>query len=449
MCINFRFNRHIKRRDKHITQTIKTFIMYNKKPFLLTVLICAGLISAEAQWLLTGNAGTNETTNFIGTRDVRSLNIRTNNITRMIVGSSGGISITDPGASANNSAPLLLYMQKNSPGSALQIGMMSPTNGSAGIWAATRGPGYAIAGVASLTGSIGIYGSNSYGVGIQGESYNTWGVVARSTNYYGLVAIGKNYAAYFVGNVFTSGGYYAASDQKLKKDIQEIPGAMTLINQLHPKKYSYRNDGYYGMMKLPGGTQYGLVAQEVEKILPGLVNDTKYDAPMERTGAPNSESPELRKSETIQYKALNYTGLIPIMIKGMQEQEEKLQQQQEQINNQNKKIEELSTLVNQLISMRPPAPNSKPHNDKNISAAGLLHQNAPNPFHHSTVIHYYVPEKAGKALINFTDVNGILVQSFPALAKGKGQLRIEGGVLLSGSYQYSLIVDGKLIDTKN
>jgi hypothetical protein len=423
-------------------------IMPNIKVIIAFILICSSALSANAQWLLTGNAGTNPTTNFIGTRDARTLNIRTNNITRMIVRSDGGVNITDPGTSANNSAPILLYMQKNSPGSALQIGMMSPTNGSAAIWAVTRGPGRAVAGIGTVSGSMGVFGDNIDGVGIQGQSYNTWGVVASSTNYYGLVAIGKNYAAYFVGNVFSSGGYYAASDQKLKKDVQEIPGAMNLISQLHPKKYQYRKDGNYGMMKLPEGIQYGLIAQEVEKILPDLVNDTKYDAPMDRTGAANSASPELKKSEIIQYKALNYTGLIPIIIKGMQEQEQKLQQQQEQIINQNKKIEELAALVNQLISMRPPAPNSKLSNEKSISTAGLLNQNAPNPFHHNTVIHYYVPENAGKALINVTDVNGNLVQAFPALSKGKGQLTIKAGVLLSGTYQYSLIVDGKLINTK-
>jgi hypothetical protein len=33
-------------------------------------------------------------------------------------------------------------------------------------------------------------------------------------------------------------------------------------------------------------------------------------------------------------------------------------------------------------------------------------------------------------------------------AKGKGNVTIDASTLSSGTYQYSLIVDGKLIDTK-
>ncbi len=66
------------------------------------------------------------------------------------------------------------------------------------------------------------------------------------------------------GSVFTS------SDQKLKQNIQDFTSAMDIINQLHPKKYDYRQDGNYKLMKLPQGTHYGLIAQDVEKYYPTL-----------------------------------------------------------------------------------------------------------------------------------------------------------------------------------
>ncbi|SFD78906.1 hypothetical protein SAMN05518672_103223 [Chitinophaga sp. CF118] len=49
--------------------------------------------SAATAWILTGNTGTNSGTNFLGTSDLKSLRIRTNNVERMVVDSLGRIGI--------------------------------------------------------------------------------------------------------------------------------------------------------------------------------------------------------------------------------------------------------------------------------------------------------------------------------------------------------------------
>jgi hypothetical protein len=51
---------------------------------------------------------------------------------------------------------------------------------------------------------------------------------------------------------------------------------MNIINQLRPKHYQYRQDGNYKLMNLPKGERYGLIAEDVEKVLPGLVKESKY-----------------------------------------------------------------------------------------------------------------------------------------------------------------------------
>ncbi|MEO5571927.1 MAG: tail fiber domain-containing protein [Bacteroidia bacterium] len=68
------------------------------KKIILLAAICALCTQAHSQWSLTGNAGTNTTTNFIGTTDKKALKIRTNNAVRMTINSSGkvGIGITAP-----------------------------------------------------------------------------------------------------------------------------------------------------------------------------------------------------------------------------------------------------------------------------------------------------------------------------------------------------------------
>lgn len=63
--------------------------------FSIISLICA---RAQGQWSLTGNAGTNASTNFIGTTDNIAFKIRTKNVVRLTVNGAGkiGIGITTP-----------------------------------------------------------------------------------------------------------------------------------------------------------------------------------------------------------------------------------------------------------------------------------------------------------------------------------------------------------------
>ncbi|MGE6220979.1 beta strand repeat-containing protein [Nubsella zeaxanthinifaciens] len=62
--------------------------------------ITPATLSAASNWLLSGNAGTNPTTNFIGTTDAQPLALRTNNAERMRILSNGkvGIGTTVPAA---------------------------------------------------------------------------------------------------------------------------------------------------------------------------------------------------------------------------------------------------------------------------------------------------------------------------------------------------------------
>ncbi len=418
------------------------------------MLLCVTTFSANAQWSLTGNTGTNSSTNFIGTKDLSQLTFRTNNVPRMYINSYGGVGIIDPGSNPYSAShPILLYLQKTSPGAALSINMASTTNGSAAIYAASSGPGNSIHGNASQAGSSGVYGENSNGYGLRGNSYNSYGLVTRSTNYYGMVAIGKSYAAYFVGSVFASNGYHAPSDQKLKQNIEDVTSARDIISQLHPKKYYYRQDGHHKLMKLPQDQQYGLLAQEVEKVLPGLVKNTKFEPPLETAPVKMDADGKFdlqpqAKPETIEFKAVNYVGMVPILIKGMQEQQEQLQAQQEKILSQDRKIENLTALVNQLLSTRLLPENNGSSKIDDVLATGFVSQNAPNPFNQTTTIRYFVPLHARHAAITIASIQGDVVKTYTISERGNGQLEIESGKLVPGIYQYSLNIDDKLIDTK-
>jgi hypothetical protein len=72
----------------------------------------------------------------------------------------------------------------------------------------------------------------------------------------------------------------------------------------------------------------------VEQVFPELVMTTEAPTPPE-------DSASASRGEPPDYKVLNYTGLIPVLVKAVQEQ-------QAQIAAQNARIEELTSLVNSL-----------------------------------------------------------------------------------------------------
>jgi hypothetical protein len=78
----------------------------------------------------------------------------------------------------------------------------------------------------------------------------------------------------------------------------------------------------------------------------------------------------------------------------------------------------------------------------------VLNQNVPNPFAESTEITYNIPESFTKAQLQFSDVNGTLIQTVDITNAGKGSLTVFADDLRHGIYSYRLVVDGKTIDTK-
>ncbi len=215
----------------------------------------------------------------------------------------GGINVTDP---ENN---YILNSTKSGTGIAVYVAKTSVSSDfGATIYSLNNGNGN------------GVSGEANYGTGIAGRSTRGVGVSAYSAYSNALYAFTDNSsysAGYFNGNVYAT-GVYAGSDQKLKQNIKDFSSAMDIINELHPKQYDYRHDGNYKLMNLPQGNHYGLIAQDVEKILPNLVKNSKFET---RDAKAHATKEDMENSETIDFKTLNYTELIPIMIKGMQEQQ--------------------------------------------------------------------------------------------------------------------------------
>lgn len=466
--------------------------------FLLVACCCLSVSFTQAQlnWKLAGNAGTVPGTDFIGTTDAKDLVLKTNNAERLrLKANTGSLRVSNTGNDyilygtksgtgygiyiSNNSAANIsaaIYGRNSGTGNGLYgysaggVGIYGTTNGvntygvhgnssHAGVYG--TGTSYGVSGYGSGTYGIGVWG-NGVDYGVYGYSYegtgvnalnyadNNYALYVSANNYRGMYCEGGSgwYTAYFNGDVYAT-GVFQSSDARLKKNVKPVDNALDIINKLQPKNYEFRNDGNYSLMHLPKGSHYGLLAQEVEQILPGLVKEEQFNTAdaMQRVALKADSSgmvPQLlaenisASKETIPVKAVNYTELIPILIKAMQELSQQV----------NAKDERINALQQQLNELKNGAA-VQSGNSKIIMLSGAsLSQNAPNPFVKGTTINYTLPQSFGTAKIVITDNYGKVIKDMKVTGSGKGSLYTDASSLAAGTYQYSLYVDGKLVETK-
>jgi hypothetical protein len=84
------------------------------------------------------------------------------------------------------------------------------------------------------------------------------------------------------------------------------------------------------------------------------------------------------------------------------------------------------------------------NNEKTI----ILNQNDPNPFSEHTTITYNIPSTVSEAKIIFFDNSQRILQSINILERGPGQITVYAEKLSTGTYLYSLIADGIVVETK-
>jgi hypothetical protein len=90
--------------------------------------------------------------------------------------------------------------------------------------------------------------------------------------------------------------------------------------------------------------------------------------------------------------------------------------------------------------------------DAPIQAATLtdakLFQNQPNPFNNQTSIRYFIPKSTQHAELQISDFNGRIIKLIPIETRGEGKTLLQTDDLSAGSFTYSLVLDGILLETK-
>jgi hypothetical protein len=106
-----------------------------------------------------------------------------------------------------------------------------------------------------------------------------------------------------------------------------MQNALDKVMKLNVSTYNFKATEF-PEMNLPTGTQTGFTAQNIESVFPELVkiNPAKKEQPSE-------------------FKAINYTGLIPILTEAIQEQQKGLEAKDARIDDLEKQLNELKALV--------------------------------------------------------------------------------------------------------
>ncbi len=300
-------------------------------------------------------------------------------------------------------------------------------------------------------------GYSSGNWGIIASANGTWGNIGgqfaaengTSVNY-GIFSSGRggqsNAAGYFDGDLVYTGELYKASDLILKENIVPISNALNTISQLQPKTFNFKTTEYPDM-NLPTGSKFGLIAQEVETIVPGLVKNVVHPA--------TYDSAMNIVNDAFNYKSVDYEGFIPILIQAVKELGQQNSQKDSLLQGMNDRLTQLEAMFTQCCNSNNKTLVNPNGNDITVSEVELenrlavvLDQNVPNPFAENTVINYFIPDEIKYAQIIFSDNYGKIIKTVDINNSGYGMLKVYAANLSSGIYTYSIIIDGKVMDTK-
>lgn len=301
------------------------------------------------------------------------------------------------------------------------------------------------------TENNGVYGqangSATTCFGVRGEAYCD---DALTTNYgvYGDANNGNvDYAGYFNGDLAYTGSLLNLSDRRFKSGIADIKEGLSIIMQLQPKEYFFKNDEYPSM-NMSTVKSFGLIAQEVEAVLPEIVKTVSHPAKYDHEGK--------LLFDQVDYIGVMYTSLIPFTIQAIKEQQVIIEEKEERISKLEDELEALKAQVAQLVETGAIS-NGTDEGNSTATATELhaevrdlpvLAQNTPNPFTENTTIRFYLPQGSKNAHIKVFDRNGAVLRMFSLTGEGTGSIEIEGGAMAAGSYYYSLVVDGYQVDSK-
>lgn len=223
-----------------------------------------------------------------------------------------------------------------------------------------------------------------------------------------------------------------SSDSTLKEDIQPLNEGLSKIMQLNTYSYYYKDDTTQNRKR-----EFGILAQEIESILPELV-DTSHELML-----------------------VDYNQFIPFLINAIKEQQMQIEMLQQMLIFQET---DLIQLRDEMMVLRADLDrccegkiipyrgdtliNYNDTGNNPVLNEPVLYQNIPNPFNTDTRISYYLPATVQTAYLYIYNLNGTQLKSYTLTLRGVQAVTVYASELPAGMYLYTLVVDNVIIDSK-
>lgn len=243
------------------------------------------------------------------------------------------------------------------------------------------------------------------------------------------------------GTVYSREGIVQSSDSTLKTNITVLTSTLSKLKTLKGVSYNFKNDesaeaGQLSRMnrsnvenQSPSRKHIGLLAQDVEKVYPEVVytlNDST--------------------------KGIAYADLVAVLIEGIKELDDSLSVVSDRYTLLQEQIKDLQMqMENMRAAYSPGKGKSEKNNSGNASkmVEAALYQNVPNPFSGKTEISYRITPDAQNTYIKIYDLTGKQQKQYALNANSlTGKVEIAASDFEPGMYIYSLVIDGKVIDSK-
>ena len=243
------------------------------------------------------------------------------------------------------------------------------------------------------------------------------------------------------GNVYSKGSLLTASDVSYKENISSISNSLNTIKQMRGVTYKVKEQT--DEVAIASTLQNDISSDTLSAQSPvpvEIVNKIKAEKKRKKAGFIAQELEEIFPEAVYTLpngkKAIAYSEIIPLLVEAIKEQQNEIDELK-----QAKSIQTRSAIsdadeqsdVNSLL-------------DEKLKAK--LYSNIPNPFKEQTIISFFIPEASSRANIHIYNLQGKQIKQINIESKGNGSVTINGYELTSGMYMYSLIVDGKEVDTK-
>jgi len=455
-----------------------------KKKITILIAVLSITVIGQAQWSLTGNAGTTSSVNFVGTTDTAALVFKVNSLRSGLLDynnqntSFGVISLFNLTTGTFNTAHGYAALQANTTGwNNTAIGgyaMLQNTTG----WSNTA------VGLDALASNITASSNTAIGIAALASSNSSFNTAVGENAYLHLVtgigntAVGLgadvNSSSSFFSNTTALGsqttitapnqvrvvnssvtsiggvvGWTTVSDGRFKTNIQSNVPGLDFIKQLKPVTYTLNISALNKFLR-----PNGITGKDGKKLdLSELDADIATGEKIVRTGFIAQDVAAAAQKAGFEFDGidkpkndkdiygLRYEEFVTPLVKAVQElssQNDSLKTRISNLQSQiNDMVQQLNSLKNNIIST-------------SISGGSLavLKQNSPNPFNNNTVINYYLPSNAKYAQLIVSSVNGQILKTISLSGYGEGQVTISAGELAAGSYIYTLTVDGQRIDSK-